>query len=402
MPSLPRSARCLALQVVARVAAVSALRGQQVGPRAVSVGLVVVLAAGLCAAAASQAPAVAPAVVAAAVLPITQAPPPAASRQRPVEAAEVAPAPLPAVVAALGDLRVPDLQVTLPAALTPAQGAALRALPGLTALAVLDQATVQVGTAAVQLAGVDPSELRAFTPRETAASDPLWAAVARGELAVSYGLAKQQSLPLGGQVALTGAVPGARRLGAVAALGLPGTELLADHATARALGASPDRVLLLAAPERRMAGLKQAVGAVVGADAELKVLRAPPVTRKRPSTYRELYIASAAYCPGLRWQVLASIGQIESGHGRNVGPSSAGALGPMQFMPATWASYGVDGDGDGKADIMNPYDAVPAAALYLCRNGAGAGGQSLYDAIYAYNHADWYVQEVLALAARYQ
>ena len=328
---------------------------------------------------------------------------PAASRQRDPGAVEETPvAALPAVVAPLGDLRVPDLQVTLPAALPAAQEAALRALPGLTALAVLDQGAVQVGTAAVHLAGVDPSALRAFTPRETAASDPLWAAVARGELAVSYGLAKAQALPLGGQVTLGGTVPGVRRLGAVAALGLPGTELLADHATARALGAAPDRVLLLAAPGRRLGGLQDAVRAIVGPEARVEVLRAPPVTRHRPASYRELYLASAAYCPGLRWQVLAAIGQIESDHGRNAGPSSAGALGPMQFLPSTWAAYGVDGDGDGRADITDPFDAVPAAALYLCRNGAGAGGQSLYDAVYAYNHADWYVQEVLDLADRYR
>ena len=51
---------------------------------------------------------------------------------------------------------------------------------------------------------------------------------------------------------------------------------------------------------------------------------------------------------------------------------------------------------------MSPYDSVPAAALYLCRAGAGRGGRSLYSAIYSYNHADWYVREVLALAARYR
>ena len=322
----------------------------------------------------------------------------AASRQRAVDAGPPVSSAPPAV-APLTSLRVPDLQITLPVSLTAAQNVALRGVAGLTALAVLDQATVTIGTASVQLAGVDPSELRALTPRDTAASDPLWAAVARGELAASYALVKQQQLPLGGPV-MIGQAP--RRLGAVAALGLPGIEVITDHATAFALGAAPARVLLLAAPSRRISSLKAAVSDIVGPAAQVTVLRAPPLSRHRPSNYRELYIASAAYCPGLRWQVLASIGQIESGHGRNVGPSTAGALGPMQFLPSTWAAYGVDGDGDGKADVLNPYDAVPSAALYLCRNGAGAGGQSLYDAIYAYNHADWYVQEVLALADRYR
>jgi len=141
---------------------------------------------------------------------------------------------------------------------------------------------------------------------------------------------------------------------------------------------------------------------IVGEHVDFVVLRPAQIVNRRPATYRELYMLSAGYCPGLSWKILAAIGQIESGHGRNVGPSSAGALGPMQFLPSTWASYGVDGDGDGKADIMSAYDAVPAAALYLCRNGAGRGGQDLYNAIFNYNHADWYVREVLALAARYR
>jgi len=74
----------------------------------------------------------------------------------------------------------------------------------------------------------------------------------------------------------------------------------------------------------------------------------------------------------------------------------------MQFMPATWAAYGIDGDGDGKADLMNPFDAVPTGARYLCANGAQSGDQGLYGAVFAYNHADWYVKEVLDLAARYR
>jgi membrane-bound lytic murein transglycosylase MltF len=121
----------------------------------------------------------------------------------------------------------------------------------------------------------------------------------------------------------------------------------------------------------------------------------------KPRTYLELYRAAARTCPGLSWTILAAIGQVESGHGRDVGPSSAGALGPMQFMPATWAQWGVDADGDKKADIMDPYDAVYAAARYLCYYSPGSGLAQLKRAIFAYNHADWYVNEVLALAKLY-
>jgi murein DD-endopeptidase MepM/ murein hydrolase activator NlpD len=103
--------------------------------------------------------------------------------------------------------------------------------------------------------------------------------------------------------------------------------------------------------------------------------------------------AGAAY--GIRWQVLAAINKVESNFGRNMGPSSAGAIGWMQFMPSTWLRWGTDANGDGVADPWNPDDAVFSAARYL----AAAGGRSdLYRAVYAYNHADWYVQEVLGLA----
>jgi membrane-bound lytic murein transglycosylase B len=98
--------------------------------------------------------------------------------------------------------------------------------------------------------------------------------------------------------------------------------------------------------------------------------------------------------------VLAAIGTIESGNGRDPSTSSAGAMGPMQFLPSTWAAYGLDADGDGRAEIMDPVDAVHAAARYLCDNGGGRPGAALAGAVYAYNHAEWYVRDVLSLAAR--
>jgi len=99
------------------------------------------------------------------------------------------------------------------------------------------------------------------------------------------------------------------------------------------------------------------------------------------------------------WQVLAAINKIESNFGRNMGPSSAGAIGWMQFMPSTWMRWGVDANGDGVADPWNATDAVFSAARYLQAAGAPA---DLYRAAFAYNHADWYVQEVLSLADLYQ
>src|SRR6266404_2618466 len=101
---------------------------------------------------------------------------------------------------------------------------------------------------------------------------------------------------------------------------------------------------------------------------------------------------------GIPWQVLAAINKVESNFGRNMGPSSAGAIGWMQFMPDTWLRWGVDANGDGVADPWNPEDAIYSAARYL----AAAGGTSdIYRGVFAYNHADWYVREVLGLAGIY-
>ena len=306
-------------------------------------------------------------------------------------------------VAPLKVLRTPDLLVTVRHSVTPKQLAALHAIRGMQGVTTLDLGTVHLGTGAgLRVAGVDPSQFRQFTPRETAASDPLWQTVARGELAPSYGVVRTRHLALGATVPVRGLRSLDARIGAEAVFGMPGVDIVTSRATARSLGVVPASAVLLDAPERSISRLKAAVRAVLGDTAVVDVLRPVQIVHRRARTYRELYIQSAQYCPGLPWQVLAAIGQIESGHGRNVGPSSAGALGPMQFLPSTWAYSGVDGDGDGKADIMNPYDAVPAAALYLCRAGAANGPQGLYDAIFAYNHADWYVKEVLALAARYR
>jgi Transglycosylase SLT domain/Peptidase family M23 len=98
---------------------------------------------------------------------------------------------------------------------------------------------------------------------------------------------------------------------------------------------------------------------------------------------------------GIRWEILAAINEIETDYGRNLNVSSAGALGWMQFMPPTWAAYGTDANKDGRKDPYNPVDAIFAAARYLAAAGYD---QDVRRAIFAYNHADWYVDSVLLRA----
>jgi len=160
--------------------------------------------------------------------------------------------------------------------------------------------------------------------------------------------------------------------------------LAAVALTASAASAAPSSVPSAEVPN--------AAGAVVVTFA----LSTPPAVAEQRSYAQLLSLwqeAGAAY--GVPWEVLGAINKIESNFGRNMGPSSAGALGWMQFMPSTWERWGWDFDGDGVANPWDPDDAVYAAARYLAAAGAA---EDLPRAIFAYNHADWYVQDVLELA----
>ncbi len=98
---------------------------------------------------------------------------------------------------------------------------------------------------------------------------------------------------------------------------------------------------------------------------------------------------------GIPWQVLAGINEVETDYGRDLSISSAGAEGWMQFLPSSWAQYGVDANGDGYADPYNPADAVFAAARYL---HAAGGHRNIRQAIFAYNHSQSYVASVMLRA----
>jgi hypothetical protein len=103
--------------------------------------------------------------------------------------------------------------------------------------------------------------------------------------------------------------------------------------------------------------------------------------------------AGTAY--GIPWQVLAAINEVETDYGRDLSVSSAGAEGWMQFLPAEWAQYGVDANGDGFKDPYNPADAIFTAARYL---KAAGGNTDIHGAVYSYNHSQAYVDTVMLRA----
>jgi cell wall-associated NlpC family hydrolase len=127
-----------------------------------------------------------------------------------------------------------------------------------------------------------------------------------------------------------------------------------------------------------------------------------------PPSYLTLYLDAAQTCPGLPWGVLAGIGTVESDNGQSDAPgvhsgaNFAGAEGPMQFEPATFAVYAVDADPSVPLSVYDPPDAVYTAAAMLCANGAASGTRAgISQAVFAYNHSQAYVASVLAWAARY-
>jgi Transglycosylase SLT domain len=308
-----------------------------------------------------------------------------------------------------GRIILPDLLIVAPRGLTRREVARLGKISGVRNLITFDGAQIGAGRQSVSVIGVNPATFRSWVPVRTAADQSFWTELGRGEFVAADSARQRLSLKPGSSYRLAGSVSAVVKFGSASRLGLDGVDLLVNRALSAKLGLVHQVAALISAPGAGLSRLTSAVRAILGPSARMESLRSQqlPVTSTtgtgQPTTYLELFKASAArYCPGLSWTVLAAIGQIESADGTNEGPSSAGALGPMQFEPSTWARWGTDGFGQtGPPDIMNPYDAVPSAARLLCADGAARGGQSLYHAIFDYNHADWYVREVLGLAAEY-
>jgi cell wall-associated NlpC family hydrolase len=168
-------------------------------------------------------------------------------------------------------------------------------------------------------------------------------------------------------------------------------------------------ILLVSAAQPPRAPGDSASGAVTAQVADA-LGGAPTAMAKTdiPAPYLGWYISAARTCPGLPWSVLAGIGEVESRHGTSglpgvrSGANFAGAEGPMQFEPTAFAQYAVNADLGKPLSPYDPADAIYTAAAMLCATGARGGSPSgIEQAVFAYNHASWYVSEVMTWAARY-
>jgi hypothetical protein len=310
-------------------------------------------------------------------------------------------------------LIVPDVIASAPGGVTAADLARLRKLSGVRAVLAIDGAKISVNGKQLTVLAAAESALRPWTPPATASDAQLWSNFAAGDLITTASAGQAAGLVSGSRYPVTAGTSSQLTVGLQAPVGISGVDGIVDSGRGRQLGLVRNIAVLVNAPASNPLTLVSQVETALGGSATVirlvpaEVSTSLPVdatpTTGRPSSYLQLFQESAAkYCPGLSWTVLAAIGQIESADGQNMGPSTAGALGPMQFLPSTWTTWGTDGFGDtGAPNIMNPYDAVPSAARLLCADGAASGGQGLRAAIFDYNHASWYVNEVLTLAGEY-
>jgi hypothetical protein len=308
---------------------------------------------------------------------------------------------------------VPDVIATVPGGVSAADLARIRRLDGVRAVLPVDGARIAVNGVSLTVLAAPAAALRPWTPPATAASQRTWSAFQGGQLVTTAAAAKRARLAVGGRYQVAAAVRTRITDAGAALLGVSGVDGVVSQAEGARLGLVSNAAVLVNAPTVSVTALVSQVQAALGSGARVVALVPDTVSTRlpvvrtvpagRPASYLDLFRASAAlYCPGLSWTVLAAIGQIESGDGQNMGPSTAGALGPMQFLPSTWKVWGIAGFGEtGPPDILDPFDAVPSAARMLCADGAAAGSQGLRQAIFDYNHASWYVDEVLTLAAEY-
>jgi len=187
-------------------------------------------------------------------------------------------------ISPLGKLLPADLLVVAPTALPPATATAVRRLPGVTAAEVLDAARVKVNGGYVAMLGVNPSTFREYAARPTARSTSLWQDVADGGIAVSYLMGKQEKLPLGGTVSVTGARTEHLLVGGFGTVGISGVEAVVSDSVARSLGMPAGNAIVISAPHARLNVLMRQLKLALPRDASVAPLVAQAAERGLPVT----------------------------------------------------------------------------------------------------------------------
>lgn len=234
-------------------------------------------------------------------------------------------------VAPLRRLLPADLLVVAPAALPSGVRAHVRALPGVIAAEQVDAATIEVNGGYVAVLGVDPSAFRAFAAAPTARSTGLWQSVADGAIAVSYLMGKQEKIPLGGTVAVTGARAERLRVGGLGTVGISGVDAVVSDRVARSLGMPAGNAIVVSAPHARLSTLMAEIRRVLPKDASVAPLVAQSAALGSPVTGGEAGAIgiTASDGPGLTTaQTRAFLIAAESRIGD---PYVWGAAGPKQF-----------------------------------------------------------------------
>src|SRR5215469_15175159 len=239
------------------------------------------------------------------------------------------------VTATFHRIVLPDLAVFQSGGISDASLARIRAIHGVGQFIALDGAQITSGGAKVNVIGVNAQQFRSWTPLSTAANQKLWNALDAGGFIASTQARHQLRLHKGDAYSLTGAASVSLKFAGAAPLGVVGIDMVVSNQASARLGLIHNLAVLVSAPGLSIATLRHDVHAALrGSAARLIRLRprhAPPVVTGhippgKPAGYIQLFQESAVlYCRGLPWEVLAAIGQIESGDRLNPGVSSAGA-----------------------------------------------------------------------------
>ncbi len=234
-------------------------------------------------------------------------------------------------VAPLRKLLPADLLVVAPRTLPSGVTASVRRLRGVIAAEQVDAATIEVNGGYVAVLGVDPSAFRAFAAAPTARSTGLWQSVADGAIAVSYLMGKQENIPLGGTVEVTGARAERLRVGGLGTVGISGVDAVVSDAVARSLGVPAGNAIVISAPHARLSALMAELKRILPKDASVAPLVAQAAALGSPASAGEAGAIgiTASDGPGLTAaQTRAFLTAAESRIGD---PYVWGAAGPTQF-----------------------------------------------------------------------